>query len=95
MGLMSKMADIGNDMTRKDAEFTVSQMTKPDGRLHVAIVGVKSGLSLGAHNTAIDMQATMYLEAVVSAMQDAGMDVLGVSSAKSDVKDLSFLVTYR
>ena len=41
------------------------------------------------------MQATMYLEAVVSAMQDAGMDVLGVSSAKSDVKDLSFLVTYR
>ena len=33
MGLMSKMADLGNDMVRKDAEFTVSQMKKPDGRL--------------------------------------------------------------
>lgn len=95
MGLMSKIADAGANMVAKDAAVTVSMMPKPDGRLHAAIVGVKSGISLGSMGTAVDSQATQYLDGVLAAMQDAGMQVVGVSSAKSDAKDLSFLITYR
>ena len=95
MGFMSKIAEAGANMVAKDAGTTVSLMPKPDGKLHAAVVGVKSGMSLGSLNTALDTQATQYLDAVLQAMQEAGMQVMGVSSAKSDTKDLSFLITYR
>lgn len=95
MGFMKKVAGIADDQVRREADAILDGAPAGDGSLHALVVGVASGAStLGAFITA-DAAANRYLNGVLDAMRERGIEVVSVLPARSDGKSQSFLITYR
>ena len=95
MGLLDKMQAINETARQNSAKMVTAAMPKKDGMVHAVVVGVKSTFDWKSATASVDVGVTTYLNDVLIQMQDDGLEILDVKPAISDMKDYSFLITYR